>query len=264
MQKKSFDLLADVDLKRRQAVIAHATYKTLDKDGDRSNRGMFDKSWRENKKQIRFFLNHDTTQAPGKAINFWDTEDHAYTQVEFGTHTLGEDVLKQLDEGIIVAASFGFVPVKKREIKGKGFDFNEVTHFETSVLTHWGAHDNSGVVGVKKSLNIEALSNSMLLMEKWCRNTNASDGSIQNIMKELTRVKQLLIKETDTAISTDPSFIKCPKCATLSVGIEDEAGYVKCAECNHTLVKGGSQPGASSDKSALLKSKLLSLKTKMI
>lgn len=319
MPVKSIDLnVNDIDMKRRTAVIAHATYKTLDRDGDRSNQGMFNKSWREQKKMVRFFLNHDKTLAPGKALNFWDDPEHAFTQVEFGTHTLGEDTLKQLDEGIIIAASFGFLPMKTKDIKGKGQDLLEVQHLETSVLTHWGAHDESGVVAVKKSAmeikqltdteqavlqrlisnGVDSLEAAVKLagslnedsdmytqiywmisrqadqigdlksqlrygrkdtllieriekMESFIRNTKASDEAIFRVIKELGRAKQFLKQNTDTAISTEPSLVKCPKCNTSSVGIADEQGRVKCAECDHVLIK-SSQPDASSNKDALM------------
>lgn len=154
MITKAIDLsVKDIDLAKREAVIAFATYKSLDLDGDRSNRGMFDKSWRENQGIVRYFLNHDKKQAPGKIEQLWDDDSHAYARVKHGTHTIGEDVLKQLDEGIIVAASFGFDPIRYKDIKGKGKDFTEVKHYEVSALTHWGAHTDSGPVAVKKALN---------------------------------------------------------------------------------------------------------------
>lgn len=152
MQKKAMDLIMkDMDAGKRESVIAFSTYKTLDKDGDRSNRGMFDKSWKENFGQVRVFLNHDKKQAPGRILRLWDDADHAYAQIKFGTHTLGDDVLKQLDEQIIVAASFGFDPQKLKPIKNKGNDFLEVIHYEVSPLTHWGAHDESKPISVNKS-----------------------------------------------------------------------------------------------------------------
>jgi HK97 family phage prohead protease len=153
MITKAIDLsVKDIDLAKREAVIAFATYKSLDLDGDRSNRGMFDKSWRENQGIVRYFLNHDKKQAPGKIEQLWDDDSHAFARVKHGTHTIGEDVLKQLDEGIIVAASFGFDPIRYKDIKGKGKDFTEVKHYEVSALTHWGAHTESGPVKVNKSL----------------------------------------------------------------------------------------------------------------
>lgn len=329
MITKSIELnIKDIDMSKREAVIAHATYKSLDGDGDRSNRGMFDKSWKENFNLLRFFLNHKKDQAPGKVLKTWDDGDHAYTQVKLGTHTLGEDVLKMLDEQTIVAASFGFDPIKFKDIKGKGKDFLEVKHYETSVLTHWGAHEQSGVVKVEKaasnfpSLNLKHLSQpeqdllTLLIsngmnsiqaaidlavqldtesdlytfimwwisrtadgignlraelrygmkekveaqiskMQKFIRNTTASDDAIALIQKSLS---SLTHKNSDTALSTDTSYAKCPKCATKSLAISDELGSIKCAECSHVIKDG--QPDASRSKDELRR-KMLLLKAKM-
>jgi HK97 family phage prohead protease len=333
LTKASNDLIVkDLDISKREAVLAHATYKTLDRDGDRMNRGMFDKSWKENMHLLRYFLNHRKTEAPGKAARAWDDDEHAYTLVKHGTHTIGEDVLKMLDEGVITAVSFGFDPIKYKEIKGKGKDYKEAMHLETSVLTHWGAHDDSTVLSVTKALNgfpslvlkklsnqeqnllkkliangmdsiqaavaladnldvesdlytmihwfiarqseqignlkselrygmkeIEALTTQVKNMESFIRNTSASDEAIQLISKELINLKNILKGNSNTAVTTDGSFKKCPKCATYSV-ITNETGDIHCAECNHVLKSG--QPDASGDKDELRR-KLLLLKTKL-
>jgi HK97 family phage prohead protease len=327
MITKSIELnIKDIDMGKREAVIAHATYKTLDGDQDRSNRGMFDKSWKENFNLLRFFLNHKKDQAPGKPLQTWDDSDHAYTKVKLGSHTLGEDVLKMLDEGVIVAASFGFDPIKFKDIKGKGKDFIEVKHYETSVLTHWGAHEQSGIVKVEKAADIpkfnlkqlneqeqallvrligngmdsiqaavevaaqldtesdlytyimyiisrqadqigglrselrygmkEKVEQQIAKMQKFIRNTTASDDAIATIQKSL---KSLLNKSSDTAISTDTSYVKCPKCATKSLAIADELGSIQCAECSHVIKDG--QPDASRNKDELRRK--LSLQAKM-
>jgi HK97 family phage prohead protease len=329
MITKAIDLsVKDIDLSKREAVIAFATYKSLDKDGDLSNRGMFDKSWKENFGLVRYFLNHDKKQAPGRILRLWDDSEHAYAQVKHGTHTLGDDVLKQLDEQIIVAASFGFDPLKYKDIKGKGKSFTEVQHYEVSGLTHWGAHDSSGPVAVMKALEkapfklkqlsqveqdllMTLLANDMQSLQtaltvaaelepssdlyqfvmwfisrraeivanlrselkwgmkekveaqvqklnKFIRNSSASDECIQDAQKSLNI---LLNKSSDTALSTDTSLRKCPKCATYNSGITDDLGNTKCAECNHLITK-GSQPEASRNKDELRR-KLLSLKAKM-
>lgn len=169
MQIKSLNLnLKDFDMGKREAVLQHAKYKNLDLDKDRSNRGMFDKSWKENSGIIRFFFNHKKDQAPGKPMQFWDDDDGAYTRVKLGTHTLGEDTLKMLDEGIIQAVSFGFNPVKQKKIKDKGYDLLEVQHLETSVLTHWGANLEAKVISVTKEASteeIKKLQESIIRME---------------------------------------------------------------------------------------------------
>lgn len=151
--------IKDVDMGNRTAVIAFATYGSLDRDGDRANKGMFTKSWREGRTDIRLFKNHDKNSGPGKIADFWEDEEHGYVKAYLGTHTEGNDTLIQLDEGIIVAASYGFIPIKDRMVKleNKGFDYKSVRWLETSVLTHWGAHPESGVISVHKSLNPERL-----------------------------------------------------------------------------------------------------------
>lgn len=262
--KESGFHVTDISLSKREAVLAHATYKTLDKDGDRANRGMFDKSWKEKFHDLRYFFNHDRKQSPGKPVRAWDDSDHAYTLVKHGTHTLGEDVLKMLDEGTIVAISCGFVPIKQKKIMGKGYDFLEVMHGETSVLTHWGAHDDSHVIQVVKAFEkdqINLLQESITRMERFIKNTTASDEAILLIQKELTKAKQLIIK-ADTA-NTEPALTECPKCKTMSLGVEDADGRIRCAECSHP--RKDSQPNASSStKSEQLQRQLLLLKSKML
>lgn len=151
--------IKDIDMSKRTAVIAFATYGSLDRDGDRANKGMFAKSWQEGRSDIRFFKNHDKNSGPGKVEDFWEDDKHAYVKAYLGTHTEGNDMLIQLDEGIIVAASYGFLPVKERmtRIDNKGYDYKSVRWLEVSGLTHWGAHPESTVRNVSKSYNPEIL-----------------------------------------------------------------------------------------------------------
>lgn len=147
----------DLDMGKREAVIAFATYASLDREKERANKGMFTKSWNENFDDIRFFFNHDKKLAPGKPLQFKEDNDHAYMHAKLGTHTLGEDTLKMLDEGIIVASSYGFNPIKYTKMAGAGYDYKEVQHLETSVLTHWGAHRENFIASVVKEFDPERL-----------------------------------------------------------------------------------------------------------
>lgn len=148
--------IKDIDFQKRTAVIAQATYTTEDREGDMAHKGMFTKSWNESRADIRLFKNHNKYSGPGRIDEFWEDEQHAYVKSYLGTNTEGEDVLRQLDEKIIVASSFGFNPVRAPKIAGKkGYDLKEVQWLETSVLTHWGAHKDSGVLSVQKHWNLE-------------------------------------------------------------------------------------------------------------
>ena len=192
----------DIDKGSRTAVIAFATYNNIDRDGDVIRRGAFTKSWNEAKSDIRFFLNHDKTQVPGRPLEFWEDDTHAYAKAYLGTHTLGEDTLKMMDEGIITDSSFGFLPIPERtgKIPGKGREFKGVIQKEFSVLTHWGANPLSGVKEVRKDFSSELteIKEHLDIMEKFCRNTTATDQSIQLVLKQIDITKEIISKY-DTA-----------------------------------------------------------------
>lgn len=154
--KAAANSITDVDLGKRTAVTAFATYKSLDRDKDRSFKGMFTKSWQEFP-DTRVFLNHDKTQAPGKIYgddfkkSLWEDDDHAYGKLWFGTSTLGSDTLKALDEGIYKDSSFWFVPTKYEKNAEGGYNLREVLQKDISVLSHWGAHPESKIQSVQKA-----------------------------------------------------------------------------------------------------------------
>src|SRR5678810_415529 len=83
--------LKDMDKQKRTAVIAHAVYDNIDRGKDVSRKGMFNKSWQENKGDISFYLNHNDEQAPGKVVDVFEDNQRAYTKAWLGTHTLGND-----------------------------------------------------------------------------------------------------------------------------------------------------------------------------
>jgi len=146
--------LQDVDKSSRTAVIAHAAYNNIDRTRDISRKGMFKKSWDEGIEEISLYFNHDDTQAPGLVTGVKEDSEYAYTEAKMGTHTLGNDTLIMMDEGIIKKASFGFITMKSqpKEIKGqKVRELLEVKHIETSVLTKMPANPKAGIVQVVKA-----------------------------------------------------------------------------------------------------------------
>lgn len=157
MERKAIAFeLKDLDKTSRTAIIAHAAYDNIDFTKDISRKGMFNKSWAENKSDINLYFNHDDTQAPGKVVDVYEDDKFAYTKAWFGTHTLGNDVLTMMDEGVIKKASFGYITQKKNFIDVKGQkirELKEVRHLETSVLTKMPANMKAGVVSVIKSFD---------------------------------------------------------------------------------------------------------------
>jgi HK97 family phage prohead protease len=218
MEYKAIQLeLKDIDKNKRTAVVAHAGYNNIDRTKDISRKGMFNKSWMESKADIGFYFNHKPELTPGKVLDVWEDEAKAFTKAYLGTHTLGEDTLKMLDEGIITKASFGYVVEKKNYIEVKGEkirELKEVRHIETSVLTVLQANPLAGVISVTKSLDLAnalvELKQTISNMERFCRNTSASDETIQSIMKEVDEAKQIISKydTADTPLITEPDASK--------------------------------------------------------
>lgn len=190
---------------KRTAVISHAVYNNIDRVGDISEKGMFTKSWQESKSDLAYYKNHDDDQVPGKVTDVWEDENKAYTQVYHGTHTLGNDTLIMLDEGIIKKSSFGYLTVRKEmtTINGKPVrKLKEVKHIETSVLTRMQANPLAGIESVTKSADllnvITELKESLRVMERFCRNTKASDPTILMILGEIKEANRI-IAAYDTA-----------------------------------------------------------------
>lgn len=158
METKALPLeMKDLSMEKGEAVIAHAVYDSVDLVNDIARRGMFTKSWKEVKMadgtyDVAVYKNHDENIAVGKVLNLFDDEHKAYTHIKFGTHTEGQDMLKQLDEGIARKASFGYNTLKSNKNTKGARELKEVRHLETSPLTKLGAHPGAGVLKVVKSL----------------------------------------------------------------------------------------------------------------
>jgi HK97 family phage prohead protease len=147
--------LKDLDTSKRTAIIRHAVYTSIDRVKDISTKGMFTKSWQENKPD--FLFNHVTGATVGSVINTYDDDNGAYTEVKFGNWTLGNDVLEMASEGVLKGASFGYISDKNKtdyvQIKGQKIRrLKEVKHIETSLLTVLPAHPEAGVMVLNKSL----------------------------------------------------------------------------------------------------------------
>jgi HK97 family phage prohead protease len=214
MEYKSLGFeLKDLSRDKRTAIIAHAVYDNIDKVKDISRMGMFNKSWQESKDEIAFYLNHKDENAPGKVVDVFEDQHKAYTKVWLGTHTLGNDTLIMMDEGVIKKASFGYYVEKSNPLSIKGQmirELKEVRHVETSVLTKSSANPLAGIVAVNKSIDVLnaviELKGHLQTMESFCRNTTASDESIKSILKEIDEAKNILSKydTADTQLITEP------------------------------------------------------------
>jgi HK97 family phage prohead protease len=208
---KSFDLaVKDVDMNTRTIVQAYTRYNIIDSDGDIGRKGMFNKTWSENMSRIKHLLNHDTTKPLGRVEKMWDDSEYAYGQSKIGTHSLGDDFMKMAESGLITEASYGYKVMKEQ--KGReGNELLEVKLWEWSSLTAWGANQYTPIISLTKGYNKaeqeDKIASRIKALERFCKNTTATDETIQLLLLELKQLQQLFIdnqKTTEPVISTQP------------------------------------------------------------
>jgi HK97 family phage prohead protease len=199
-EKKSISLeFKDLDTGKREAVIAHAVYDNIDRTGDISCKGMFTKSWAENK-NIDFLFNHVDGDVVGSVKGVFEDEKKAYTKVGFGNWTLGNDVLEMADAGVLKGASFKYETEQKEfvNIKGKKIrKLKEVKHYETSLLTLLPANPLAGIVSLTKSFTELELKKLSAVEQSAIRKILMSD---QDALRQLVELSLSLDSTSDMYI----------------------------------------------------------------
>ncbi|MCF0059943.1 HK97 family phage prohead protease [Dyadobacter chenwenxiniae] len=124
-----------------------------DSDGDIIQPGAFSKTIKESgplgTKRIKHFLDHDPHKVVGVITElFEDSKGLAYVS-RAGSHTLGVDFVKMVQDEIITEHSFGYKTIASR--KGdKGWNYlTELKMWEGTSMQAWGANQNTPITGLK-------------------------------------------------------------------------------------------------------------------
>ena len=189
---KSFDLqVKDVDAKSGVVAGYFSAFGMVDSDGDIIMPGAFKRSiqdWGpEGKQRIKHLLNHNPSQPLGKPYVLKEDNYGLYYESKIGTHQLGKDFIKMVESGLIGEHSIGFKTLREQ----KGSEANEIFDvmlFEGSSLTAWGANENTPLIGMKGMKNIEKIQDQIKAFEKFIRDSDVSDETIDLC---LIKVKQL-------------------------------------------------------------------------
>jgi hypothetical protein len=188
--------LKDVDKKTRMMMGAYTRYNVKDSDGDIGRKGMFFKTWKENFSRIKHLLNHDVTKPIGKPVELWEDNDYAYYKSQVGTHKLGDDVLDMAESGLITEHSYGYNVVREQK-SDEGNNLIEVKQWEFSSLTGWGANQYTPLLSFSKDADGQdifiKLENRSKALEHYCRNSTASDETIELLLLEIKQLQQLFI-----------------------------------------------------------------------
>ena len=271
--------IKDVDGRKGLVTGYFADFDTLDADGDVILKGAFTKTIAatgpgSKQPRIKHLLNHDPSKPLGVLTTLKEDNKGLYYESKLGTHSLGVDFIKMVESNLISEHSIGYQTKKFNQVTSydeyrEGDIKRELTElklWEGSSLSAWGANSNTPLTGLKSQIEINKLLNKAEAIEKFCRDSKATDETIETLLiynKQLLQtITELTSKQTDNAIvepdtvevveeevKTDKQIdssnlftptIECPSCHRHTYDTQNENGYVKChrVACEAVFVKG--------------------------
>ena len=185
-------------------------FNNVDSDGDIMKPGAFTKTINEQgpasaQPRIKHLLNHDPSLPLGKLLSLREDEYGLYYESQVGTHEGGEDFIKMVESGLITEHSIGFKIIKRNQVQSYEnylrnpslgqFEITEVKLYEGSSLTAWGANPLTPITSLKgdKNLDVDMIVAKSAAIEKFCRNTTATDETIQMLLLHSKQLAQLII-----------------------------------------------------------------------
>lgn len=220
---KDLKAVKDVDPRGRTITGYAAAFGNEDLGGDIIEPGAFKKTIKERgpKGSNRiFFLNqHDTWQIVSKPTVLKEDSYGLYHESPVPDTTLGNDVLKLFDAGIMDSFSIGYKVITENTINNANH-LKELFLYEYSGVT-FPMNESAISTGVKSA---EDISVKIKRMEKFCRDTDASDETIELLLLNIKQLQQALIDATQPGKPTGPDVnISAIKDAVL---VEDFKHYL--------------------------------------
>lgn len=214
--------IKDVDSKKGIVSGYFASFDTVDSDGDIIRKGAFAKTIIENgpkssRNRIKHLLNHNPTQPLGKLMELEEDTYGLRYDSQVGTHTLGTDFIKMVESGLITEHSIGYRIIKRNQLNSyeqymenpsKGwFELTELKLYEGSSLTHWGANEFTPLTGLKSMADVNVWLERQKAIEKFCRNSDASDELIETLLLHSKQLTQYILSTPPPTDGTEPGKI---------------------------------------------------------
>lgn len=207
-----------MDMNPKQGIVTgyFSKFNNVDGDGDIIRPGAFTKTIKEQGPQsslprIKHLLNHDPSLPLGVLKSL--TEDNyglAY-ESQIGSHEGGEDFIKMVESGLITEHSIGFKIIKRNQIQSYEnylknpsagqYEITEIKLYEGSSLTAWGANPLTPITSLKSINDVDLLVAKHEAIDKFCRNTTATDDTIQMLLLHSKQLAQLIL---DMKSTTEP------------------------------------------------------------
>jgi hypothetical protein len=218
--------IKDVDGKKGIVTGYFAKFDNVDADGDIIRKGAFTKSIMETgpastQPRIKHLLNHNTNQPLGVLTSLSEDSFGLNYESQIGSHALGQDFIKMVESDLITEHSIGFQVMKRNQLQEYSeymktpdagwFELTDLKLWEGSSLTAWGANQQTPITGLKSEKKedvLQSLVNRQKNLEKFCRNSTATDETIELLLIECKQLTQLIIENTKQDEPTSQSGIK--------------------------------------------------------
>jgi len=225
-------LIKDVDGKKGIITGYGSVFNNDDCYGDTIIPGAFTKTIAERGPQsaqprIKYLRNHNVYEPIGVLNVLQEDQKGLYYEAQAGTHNIGIDTIKMIESGLITEHSIGFETVRKQVIdpnadwKDRKQILQELKLWELSALTSWGANEKTGAATVKsmdKDAYVKMLSDRQKALEKFCKNTTATDETIELLLLEAKQLTQIIL---DISLKATEPETPIKDKATLPEGITD-------------------------------------------
>lgn len=204
--------IKDADVKLGIVTGYFSSFGNKDADGDVIVKGAFAKTISENGPQsaqprVKHLLNHDVTKPIGKILVLQEDLKGLYYESKVGSHTLGQDYLKMVDSGLITEHSIGFRTIKEDKKSDANY-MTELKLWEGSSLTAWGSNPETPITGMK-GLDLETINVRIKALDKFCRNSTATDETIDLLLIEIKQLQQFIIESNQAAVKApDPQVVR--------------------------------------------------------
>jgi len=205
---KSLTEIKDISLGKREVAMYLSKFDVLDSDKDIIKKGAFARSLKDrgvdspSNRKIAFLRHHDWQQQIGKWLKLEEDDLGLFAVGKLGTSTMGEDALRDYEEGIIKEHSIGFQymtdNVRKVDNADGSFYYEifEVKLYEGSAVT-FGANEFTEVLAIGKSENkvqlVEKLSKEIDIITKALINGRGTDERLYNLEMKLKYLNSRLI-----------------------------------------------------------------------
>jgi len=203
----------DLDTKAGIVTGYFSSFDTVDAYKELVRKGAFKKTISENLNRIKHLQNHNPSQPLGKLQVLAEDTKGLYYESKIGNHTLGVDFLKMVESGLITEHSIGYSVIQQRK-EDDYLELLELRLWEGSSLTGWGVNENTPLTGVKAldGIKLEDIEARVKSLEKFCKNSDATDETIELLLLEQKQLAQIIIDlkqhNTPPVVETEVSLAK--------------------------------------------------------